>query len=288
MSTRAFYLLFLLELLTFWLSILPKGNKHIYELNKKALNDTIEEYVINETGMRAFGFQKPEDIVGEYIELNNNKQLIVGVMKDFKQRSLKTGVVPLMLTGDESRERRTKFKNVHVVLGGASKNWSETIAQVEQVYKRVYPGEAFKINFLDESIAQFYNQEQRIATLLNWATALSVIISCLGLLGLVIHTTERRNKEIGIRKVLGASLVQLNLLLCTDFLKLVVLSYIIAVPLAWWGLHNWLQDYAYKTEMSWWVFALSGIGILVLALVIMSFKTLRTALRNPVESLRTE
>jgi len=117
---------------------------------------------------------------------------------------------------------------------------------------------------------------------------LSVLISCLGLLGLVIHTTERRAKEIGIRKVLGASLVQLNLLLCRDFLKLVLLAYLIAMPLAWWGLHNWLQDYAYKTEMSWWVFALSGIGMVVLALAIMSFKTLRTALRNPVESLRTE
>ncbi|WP_350355197.1 ABC transporter permease [Leeuwenhoekiella parthenopeia] len=255
---------------------------------RKPLNDTIEEYVINETGMKAFGFQDPEGIVGKYIELNSNTRLIVGVMKDFKQRSLKTEVIPLVLTGDTGRERRTNFRTVHLVLDDKPDGWSSTIAQVEQVYKKVYPGEDFKMTFIDETIANFYEQEQRIAGLLNWATGLSVLISCLGLLGLVIHTTERRAKEIGIRKVLGASLAQLNLLLCTDFLKLVVLAYLIAVPFAWWGLHNWLQDYAYKTEMSWWVFALSGIGMVVLALAIMSFKTLRTALKNPVKSLRTE
>ncbi|MEH6656819.1 ABC transporter permease [Leeuwenhoekiella marinoflava] len=255
---------------------------------RKALNDTIEEYVINETGMRAFGFKDPEDIVGEYIELNTNKQLIVGVMKDFNQRSLKTEVIPLMLTGDTSRERRTNFRNIHVLLGDSPESWSQILAQVEQVYKDVYPGETFKMTFIDETIADFYEQEQRIASLLNWATGLSVIISCLGLLGLVIHTTERRTKEIGIRKVLGASLVQLNLLLCTDFLKLVIIAYVIAAPLAWWGLHDWLQDYAYKTDMSWWVFALSGFAMVLLAIVIMSFKTLRTALKNPVKSLRTD
>lgn len=255
---------------------------------RKPLNDTIEEYIINETGMQAFGFHNPEDIVGKYIELNSNKRLIVGVMKDFKQRSLKTGIVPLVLTGDTGRERRTNFRTVHLVLGDKASGWSGTLAQIEQIYKKIYPGEDFKMTFLDQTIANFYEQEQRIASLLNWATGLSVLISCLGLLGLVIHTTERRNKEIGVRKVLGASLVQLNLLLCRDFLKLVLLGYLIAMPLAWWGLHNWLQDYAYKTEMSWWVFALSGIGMVVLALAIMSFKTLRTALRNPVESLRTE
>lgn len=255
---------------------------------RKALNDTIEEYVINETGMRAFGFQNPDNIIGEYIELNSNKQLIVGVMQDFNQRSLKTEVIPLMLTGDTSRERRTNFRYIHVLLGDSPESWGKTLARVEQVYQDVYPGETFKMTFIDETIADFYKQEQRISSLLNWATGLSVIISCLGLLGLVIHSTERRTKEIGIRKVLGASLVQLNLLLCTDFLKLVLIAYVIAAPLAWWGLHKWLQDYAYKTEMSWWVFALSGLVMLTLAVAIMSFKTIRTASKNPVKSLRTE
>ena len=255
---------------------------------RKALNDTIEEYVINETGMRAFGFQNPENILGEYIELNNNKKLIVGVMKDFKQRSLKSGVIPLMLTGDTSRERRTKFNNVHIVFGGTSENWSKTIAQVEEIYKNIYPGEAFKMTFIDESIADFYRQEKQIATLLKWATGLSVIIGCLGLLGLVIHTTERRTKEIGVRKVLGATVAQLNLLLCKDFLKLIAVAFLIAVPFAGWGIQNWLQDYAFRTEMSWWVFALSGLGMITLALVIISLKTIRTASKNPVKSLGTE
>ncbi|MFI8377445.1 FtsX-like permease family protein [Leeuwenhoekiella sp. NPDC079379] len=255
---------------------------------RKALNDTIEEYVINETGMQAFGFKNPENILGEYIAFNSEEKLIVGVMKDFKQRSLKTAVLPLMLTGDTSRERRTNFRNIHIVLGGDATTWTQIIEQVEQVYKEVYPGEVFKMTFIDETIASFYEQEQRIASLLNWATALSIIISCLGLLGLVIHTTERRTKEIGIRKVLGASLVQLNMLLCADFLKLLVIAYVIAAPVAWWGLHNWLQDYAYKTDMSWWIFLSSGLGMLLLAILIMGFRTLKTARKNPVKSLRAE
>ena len=255
---------------------------------RPALNDTIEEYVINETGMRAFGFKDPEKIVGQYLELNSHQRLIVGVMQDFNQRSLKDKVMPLMLTGDTSRDRRTNFRTLHVKLTGASSGWQNTIAKVEQLYQEVYPGEEFRLSFVDESISKFYKQEQRIATLLNWATGLAVLISCLGLLGLVIHTTSRRTKEIGIRKVLGASILQINALLCTDFLKLVIVAYVIALPIAWWGLQQWLEDYAYKTEMSWWVFALSGLGMMLLAVLIMSFKTLKAAIANPVKALRTE
>jgi ABC-type antimicrobial peptide transport system permease subunit len=113
-------------------------------------------------------------------------------------------------------------------------------------------------------------------------------MSCLGLLGLVIYTTERRVKEIGVRKILGASIAQINVLLCKDFLVLVVIAFAVAAPLAWYGLNSWLEDYAYKTSLSWWVFVSSGLGILILALIIMSFKTISTARRNPVKSLRTE
>ena len=123
---------------------------------------------------------------------------------------------------------------------------------------------------------------------MRWATGLSITISCLGLLGLVVYTTERRTKEIGIRKVLGASLGQLNLLLCKEFLILVVIAFAIATPIAWYGVNYWLEEFAYKTEMSWWIFILSGITMLLITSVIMSIRTIAKANANPVESLRTE
>ncbi|WP_432410046.1 ABC transporter permease [Rasiella sp. SM2506] len=252
------------------------------------LNDTIDEYVINQASLSAFRFKSPEDAVDQYLQINGKEKLIVGVMADFNQRSLKTEIVPLMFTGDRGRSRRTNFRYAHILLAGSTANWKETLSDVEQEFKKVYPQNDFKVTFIDETIANFYTQEQRISTLLNWATGLSVLISCLGLLGLVIHTTERRTKEIGIRKVLGASLAELNVLLCKEFLVLVGLSFIIAVPLSYWGLRNWLQDFAYKTEMSWWVFILSGISMVFISLIIMSIRTMSTAMKNPVKSLKTE
>ena len=252
------------------------------------LNDTIDEYVINQTSLRVFGFKKPEDAVGEYLKINNKNKLIVGVMADFNQRSLKSEIIPLVFTGDRGRNRRTNFRYAHITLAGSASDWKATLAAVERSFKKVYPQEEFTATFIDETIANFYRQEQRIAILLNWATGLSVLISCLGLLGLVIHTTERRTKEIGIRKVLGASLAQLNILLCKEFLTLVGIAFVIAVPLAYLGLDSWLQDFAYKTEMSWWVFVVSGAAMVIVALVIMSIRTIATAMKNPVNSLRAE
>lgn len=252
------------------------------------LNDTIDEYVINQASLRAFLFKSPEDAVNKYLKINGKEKLIVGVMADFNQRSLRTEIVPLVFTGDRGRNRRTNFRYAHITLPRSTTSWKETLASIEQKFKKVYPQDEFKVNFMDETIASFYTQEQRISTLLNLATGLSVLISCLGLLGLVIHTTERRTKEIGIRKVLGASLAQLNLLLCKDFLLLVSIAFIIAVPIAYLGLKDWLQDYAYRTDMSWWIFILSGLGMLLIALVIMSIRTMATAMKNPVESLKTE
>ncbi len=141
---------------------------------------------------------------------------------------------------------------------------------------------------MDDTIKRFYEQERKTSVLLKWATGLSIIISCLGLLGLVVYTTERRTKEIGIRKVLGASLTQLNLLLCKEFLILVAIAFLIAAPIAWWGLNYWLEEFAYKTNLSLWVFILSGVFMLLITLVVMSIRTIAKANANPVKSLRTE
>jgi ABC-type antimicrobial peptide transport system permease subunit len=256
---------------------------------RKPLNDTIKELVINEAALTRFGFENPESAVGEFFEISDERYAIVGVMNNFNQRSLKSDIKPMAFQGDLNRDWRTQFRVLHIALPPTSNSdFKETLNAIETAYASVYPESDFSIRFMDETIARFYTQEQRLSALLNWATGLSVLISCLGLLGLVIHTTERRTKEIGIRKVLGANLTQLNLLLCKDFLILVSVAFVIAAPIAWWGLNSWLQNFAYKTSLSWWIFLLSGLAMIGIALAIMSIRTLATAMKNPVNSLRTE
>ena len=188
-----------------------------------------------------------------------------------------------------SRSNYSQFRNIHFSFPAAAKNsLGETLEKVKASYLEVYPDQEVEVHFVDESISRFYQREQRLSKLLNWATGLSVVISCLGLFGLVIYTTNRRTKEIGIRKVLGASLLQLNLLLCKEFLILVLIAFVLAAPVAAWFLQGWLQYFAYRTNLSWWIFALSAFGMIALALLIMSVRTLATAMKNPVKALRTE
>src|SRR4029077_5923354 len=132
--------------------------------------------------------------------------------------------------------------------------WKKAISQVEASYKAIYPDEDFDYQFLDERIASFYKSEQNISRLLTWATGLAVFISCLGLLGLVIYTTNQRTKEIGVRKVLGASVPRIVIMIAGDFIKLVLFAFIIAAPLAWIGMHKWLENFAFRTSISWWIF----------------------------------
>ena len=141
---------------------------------------------------------------------------------------------------------------------------------------------------MDDTISLFYNREKRISKLLNLATVLSILISCLGLLGLVIYTTNRRLKEIGVRKVLGASVIQINVLLCKEFLLLVLIAFIIAAPLAWYGVYNWLQDFAYKTNINIWIFVVSVFFMVLITIIVMSVKTWQASNSNPINSLRSE
>jgi len=159
---------------------------------------------------------------------------------------------------------------------------------MQKAWKEVYPEKDFDYAFLDESIAEYYTAEQNISTLMTWSSGLTIFISCLGLLGLVTYITHQRTKEIGVRKVIGASIVQIVTLLSKDFLKLVLIAFIIAVPIAWWGGHQWLQSFAYRTTIDAWIFIAGGTIMVVMAFVILSIRTFRAASANPVKSLRTE
>ncbi|MBX2828139.1 MAG: ABC transporter permease [Flavobacteriaceae bacterium] len=253
------------------------------------LNDTINELIINDAARKFYGFSSPEEAIGQTIVFEDEALSIVGVMEDFHQRSLKSEIKPMSLQGDIFRDNWTYFTQAHVALKSDSpESLKNAMAKVENAYQDIFPGEEVRLSFLDETIEKFYIREKKVSKLLNWATGLSILISCLGLLGLVIYTTNRRVKEIGVRKVLGASLIQINNLLCKEFISLVAIAFIIAAPIAWYGVYNWLQDFAYQTSISFWVFLVSGIAMIAFALIVISFKTLRAASVNPVESLRSE
>jgi ABC-type antimicrobial peptide transport system permease subunit len=253
---------------------------------RTTLNDTIRELIINQTYLNIMGLKNPSEAIGKQIKRSDELYPIVGVVKDFNQRSLKDPIEPLALVGNWGG---TRFGVMHFTLANNEEvSMSKTISKIETAYKSIYPDADFQVNFMDETVERFYNQEQSLSKLLSWAMGLSVLISCLGLLGLVIYTTERRTKEIGIRKVLGASLLQINTLLCKEFLILVAIAFIIASPIAYYGINNWLQDFAYKTSISFWVFLASGSAMIFFALLVISVKTLQAANANPVNSLRSE
>jgi len=248
--------------------------------------DTMREYLVNETYARVMGFQNPSDAVGQQLNFNGKMKPVVGVMKDFHEQSLHEAIGPIIFSAVNTRN-----EFFHIALrpqNVAGSNWQSAIHKMEIAYKEIYPGEDFSYKFFDETIAGMYAAEQNTAKLLRWATGLVILISCLGLLGLVIYISNSRTKEIGVRKVLGATVAQIVGTLSRGFVKLVVLAFLIATPFAWWALHKWLNDFAFRTSMSWWVFALSGAGMLLVALATLSFQTIRAAMANPVNSLRDE
>jgi ABC-type antimicrobial peptide transport system permease subunit len=244
-------------------------------------SDTSKEFLVNETYMHLLGIQKPAEILNKQL----NKMPIIGVMKDFNQESLHASVKPLVFSSN-----RSICFNIHVGLKmpGSGGNWKSSIAAIEKAFKQFYPEEDFNYDFVDENIAKFYKSEQDISRLLKWATGLAIFISCMGLLGLVIYTTNLRTKEIGIRKVLGASAGQIVSILSKDFLRLVFLASIVAIPLSWLAMNKWLQNFAYKTTLSWWIFMLAALITFGIALITVSIKAIKAAIANPVKSLRTE
>ena len=218
--------------------------------------------------------------------MSNKRVPIVGVLKDFHTKSTHEPIKPLAYS---SVEKSSYVINMALKSESGSPGlWKSALGKVEKEFKKIYPEDDFKYYFFDETIAAFYKKEQDVSRLLKWSAGLCIFISCLGLLGLVIYTTNTRTKEIGVRKVLGASVVQIVSLLSKDLLSLVLIAFIIATPLAWLAMSNWLQDFAYRTNISWWVFAACGISMLMIALVLLSIRTVRAALTNPVKSLRTE
>jgi putative ABC transport system permease protein len=252
--------------------------------------DTSKGLLINVTYAKTLGFNKPADAVGNMLSYNgNNKKMeIIGVVADFNQKSLHAPIKPLAILTSSNYYDNGTF---HIALKPQTANgddWKKAITSMEKSWKEIYPDDDFEYHFFDETIAKFYESEQHTSTLLTWATGLSIFISCLGLLGLAIYTTNQRTKEIGVRKVLGATVTQIVTLLSTELVLLILLAFILVTPVAWWVMNKWMQNFADHTSISWWIFALSGAGMLIAAVITSSFQTVKAAVANPVKSLRSE
>jgi len=239
--------------------------------------DINEAVVLNETAVKALGFKNP---VGQYFEYHG-KRHIVGVIKDFNFYSLQQQIKPLILFLAPYWYHSLYIK-IH------SNEPAEVIGFIEHTIKQSVPDYPFEYSFLDDDLNNLYKSEQNIGTILTIFSSLAIFISCLGILGLIAFITERRTKEIGIRKVLGASVPGVVFILTKDFTKWILLANIAAWPVAYYLMHKWLQDFAYRIELSWWMFVLAGGIALLIALATVSFQAVKAAIANPVESLRHE
>ncbi|MDE3213081.1 MAG: ABC transporter permease [Bacteroidota bacterium] len=240
------------------------------------------EALINQTLSKRLGYFEPQKALGHKIAVNGSWLQIVGVTKDFNLESIRTPIHPFVFYSDN------KGIIMHVALQPNSNTWKSTIAKIEKICKATYPNWDFDYSFFDKSIQNLYKEDEQLSSLLDWAAGIAIFISCLGLLGLVIFTANNRRKEIGIRKVLGASIADIVISLSKDFIPLLILALLIALPIAWWKTHIWLRNFAYHTELSWWLFAASAISMVVIAMLILSIKIISTASANPIEALSSE
>lgn len=235
--------------------------------------------LLNETAVKTMRFK---DAIGQTLKGDGSDWKVVGVIKDFIYESPYEKINPLMVMGPKSW-----FNVMHVKLN-PQKTTAANLAIMENIFKQYNPQYPFDYKFVDDEYALKFKDEKRIGTLAGLFAGLTILISCLGLFGLATYMAENRIKEIGVRKVLGASVTSITTLLSKDFLKLVIVSFLIASPIAYWAMYQWLQSYNYRIGIQWWVFALAAVLSIVIAILTVSYQAIKAAVANPVKSLRTE
>ncbi|MBS1527507.1 MAG: FtsX-like permease family protein, partial [Bacteroidetes bacterium] len=244
-------------------------------------SDTVREFVVSESVTRNLGYSNPQRAIGKRIIVNGLNRPIVGVVKDFHTASLRFSMVPIVMTTDKRAYSRASIK---LNLAQAK----SAIAAMEKLWGKYYPDFAFTNSFLDDDIAAFYRQETQLSQLYKLFAIVAVFISCLGLYGLVTFMAVQRKKEIGIRKVLGAPISSILMLLSREFTLLIGIAFLIAAPVAWYFMHNWLQQYAYRINLGPALFLMTIIGSILVAWATVGYTAIKAALANPVNSLRSE
>jgi len=245
-------------------------------------SDTTREFLVNETLIKNLGFKNPEEALNKEINLwGSMKGPIVGVLKDFNDRSFRRELAPLLIT---------TFKRIYYEAGIklATTDASSTMQSIEKLWNQTFPDFVFEYKFLDDKIESFYKQENQLSQLYKIFAFIAIFLSCLGLYGLASFMAVQRIKEVGIRKVLGATAGNIVYLFSKEFIILITIAFVIATPIAWYYMHKWLQDYVYRINISWWMFIAGGVLAILIALMTVSFQAIKAAIANPVKSLRTE
>ena len=252
------------------------------DFSKAFATDNSEAFILNEAAVKAFNWATPENAIGKKLDWGLGKEgRVIGVVKNFNFESLHQPIRPLII-----HIHPLWYSNISVKI--ASNNMEETLAALEKTWKSLDLDGPFEYSFMDQDFKRQYEAEQRTRTIIGTLTFLAILIACLGLFGLAAFTAEQRAKEIGIRKVLGAEILNIVRLLSIDFIKPIVVAIAIAIPTAWYATDRWLNGFAYKVELSWWIFAFAGGSAILIAFFTVSFHSIKAAITNPVDSLRNE
>jgi putative ABC transport system permease protein len=241
------------------------------------------EFLVNESLMKSLGIKNPDEILNKEISIwgDQIKCPVVGVLKDFNDRSFRHDLAPLLITTNN-----TMYNQAGIKL--ATTNISSTLQSVKKIWEQTFSDYVYEYKFLDDKIESFYKQENQLAQLYKIFAAIAIFLSCLGLYGLASFMAVQRIKEVGIRKVLGATAGNIVYLFSKEFIILIAIAFAIATPIAWYFMHQWLQDYVYRINISWWIFAAGGLVAIIIAIATISFQVIKAAIANPVKSLRTE
>jgi len=253
--------------------------------------DKDHAFIINETAVKLLGFETPEKAIGKDLAWHpwgaaNEDSLklgkVIGVVKDFHYKSLydKVELAVLQITEDQFKWKvAVKMKSAEL---------AGTMAHIEKTWNKYAPDFPLEYKFLDENFGEMYTMEEKLKSLLWIFTIVAIVVGCLGLFGLAAHSAERRKKEIGIRKILGASVTNIFGLLSKEFVLLIIISVAVASPIAWLAMNQWLEKFAYRAPISWWLFVVAGLAAIFVALITISYQAIRAALVNPTSSLRSE
>jgi len=247
-------------------------------------NIELQSVIINETAMKLLGISTRENAINTFILIGNQQYKIIGVLKDYHHESLKKEIKPILYFHGYEWMSDIGYYSIKL----KSKDIKATVAQVKAIWEQIYTEDYFNYFFLDEAFNKQYNADQQFGTVFSIFTLLAIIISALGLFGLVLYSSKQRKKEVGVRKVNGASVGEIVFMLNKDFIKWVLIAFLIATPIAYYVLYKWLENFANKTQLSWWIFALSGLLSIIISVLTISYQSWQAAKNNPVEALRDE
>jgi putative ABC transport system permease protein len=249
--------------------------------SREYTTDATEAFMVNETAVREFKWESPEKAIGKTINREGKKGKIVGVIKDINFTSLTTAVSPLVLeyNADQMNQLSIRFENSNV---------EQTIDKIEGTWNSMFPEKSFQFNFLDQQLEQQYRNFQNFGTIIQTFTFIAILIACLGVYGLVLFVVQRKVKEIGVRKVLGASVTSILNLIYKDFALLILIAFVFATPIAWYFMDKWLENFSYHTSIDMWTFVLSFVLVVLITSLTISYQAVKASMANPVKSLRSE